>query len=57
MAKQKDTGAKKCVCDKCMFEGHAIPNKVHRRCSGNAESNTPRRKGDPIPKPERGIWK
>jgi hypothetical protein len=52
----KDTGAKKCTCNKCLLEAHSIPGTYHRRCSGNSENNTPRPKSDYIPAAERGKW-
>lgn len=54
--KQRSTGFKRCVCNKCMTEGHAPPNTPHRRCSGNAENPTLRTKGEYIPGAERGKW-
>lgn len=57
MAKAKrDSGAKKCTCNKCGLEAHSIPGKVHRRCSGNLENNTPRDKSCGIAPSERGQW-
>ena len=54
--KSRNTGAKKCVCSKCLLEAHSIPGTPHRRCSGNSENNTPRAKSNYIPAAERGNW-
>jgi hypothetical protein len=58
MAKKsgKSTGGKTCTCNKCLLEAHSIPGTTHRRCSGNAENNTPRPKGENIPGANRGRW-
>ena len=58
MAKKtkRETGAKKCTCNKCLLEAHSIPGTTHRRCSGNSENNTPRAKSNGIPGAERGQW-
>ena len=54
--KSRNTGAKKCMCNKCGLEAHSIPGTAHRRCSGNLENNTPRAKSNYIPAVERGKW-
>lgn len=51
----RSTGAKDSKCDKCGATAHAIPNKQHRRCSGQPEQ-APRHKHENLPGADRGRW-
>jgi hypothetical protein len=44
-----------CKCDRCGCEALSIPDKEHRRCSGNPKT-TPRPKRDKLPSEKRGKW-
>lgn len=55
--KSRSTPAKFCTCNKCkLTDRSSIPGSPHRRCSGNPDSNAPRRKGDPLPGAQKGTW-
>ena len=54
--KARDGGCKNCVCSVCGMEGHAPPNKRHRRCPGN-DSGVPKAKTEQkMPPANRGTW-
>ncbi len=53
--KTHSTGAKNCTCSKCGVEAHSIPDKQHRRCSGQ-HGTPPRLKGENLPSVDRGKW-
>jgi hypothetical protein len=47
--------AKNCVCQRCSFEAHAVPDTLHRRCGGT-EGAPLRSVHENAPVRERGRW-